>query len=180
MKIRTHDSTIVHRLRTLLLAAGAALGLSMLPASTVWAAKTVMSNGTPISSKGSGGVAAATVPNVAKMPGPPAPFVPVPLPNAGSSGQTSKSSTKIKLNPLSGIGPAIKTKTYHAPASGTPKRLVSRVNRNVVKPKLASGKVKITGKKVVTVLKSNGHNGSSANMPAGMKIAPAQAAVKLQ
>ncbi|MFT3925148.1 MAG: DUF4150 domain-containing protein [Myxococcales bacterium] len=35
--------------------------------------------------KGSQGVAAAAVPNVCKMPGPPAPFVPTPLPNIGKS-----------------------------------------------------------------------------------------------
>ncbi|WNZ61371.1 DUF4150 domain-containing protein [Myxococcus sp. MxC21-1] len=39
---------------------------------------------TPVTT-GSQGVAAATVPNVCKMPGPPAPFVPTPLPNIGRS-----------------------------------------------------------------------------------------------
>jgi hypothetical protein len=39
---------------------------------------------TPVT-KGSNGIAAATVPNVCKMPGPPAPFVPTPLPNIGKS-----------------------------------------------------------------------------------------------
>jgi hypothetical protein len=34
---------------------------------------------------GSNGTAAATVPNVCKMPGPPAPFVPTPLPNIGKT-----------------------------------------------------------------------------------------------
>lgn len=42
---------------------------------------------TPVT-KGSSGVAAATVPNVCKMPGPPAPFVPTPLPNIGRSGDS--------------------------------------------------------------------------------------------
>jgi uncharacterized Zn-binding protein involved in type VI secretion len=42
---------------------------------------------TPIT-KGSSGIAAATVPNVCKMPGPPAPFVPTPLPNIGKSGMS--------------------------------------------------------------------------------------------
>jgi hypothetical protein len=36
--------------------------------------------------KGSNTIAAATVPNICKMPGPPAPFVPTPLPNIGKSG----------------------------------------------------------------------------------------------
>jgi hypothetical protein len=39
---------------------------------------------TPVT-EGSNGIAAATLPNVCKMPGPPAPFVPVPLPNIGRS-----------------------------------------------------------------------------------------------
>jgi len=42
---------------------------------------------TPVT-KGSSGVAAATMPNVCKMPGPPAPFVPTPLPNIGDSGKS--------------------------------------------------------------------------------------------
>ncbi len=48
---------------------------------------------TPVT-KGSNGVAAATVPNVCKMPGPPAPFVPAPLPNIGKSGDSPKGYTK--------------------------------------------------------------------------------------
>jgi hypothetical protein len=41
---------------------------------------------TPIH-KGSNGIAVATIPNICKMPGPPAPFVPAPLPNIGKSGK---------------------------------------------------------------------------------------------
>lgn len=44
---------------------------------------------TPVT-EGSHGIAAATVPNVCKMPGPPAPFVPTPLPNIGQSGDSPK------------------------------------------------------------------------------------------
>lgn len=39
---------------------------------------------TPVT-KGSSGISMATLPNMCKMPGPPAPFVPVPLPNIGKS-----------------------------------------------------------------------------------------------
>jgi uncharacterized Zn-binding protein involved in type VI secretion len=46
--------------------------------------------------EGSSDVAAATLPNVCKMPGPPAPFVPTPLPNIGKSGnQLQKCTTKV-------------------------------------------------------------------------------------
>lgn len=48
---------------------------------------------TPVT-RGSTGVAAATLPNVCKMPGPPAPFVPTPLPNIGKSGDSPKGYSK--------------------------------------------------------------------------------------
>ncbi|MDH5326156.1 MAG: DUF4150 domain-containing protein [Gammaproteobacteria bacterium] len=48
---------------------------------------------TPVT-KGSNGIATATLPNVCKMPGPPAPFVPAPLPNIGKSGDSPKGYTK--------------------------------------------------------------------------------------
>lgn len=52
---------------------------------------------TPVT-KGSSGIAAATVPNICKMPGPPAPFVPTPLPNIGKSGDSPKGySKKVKV-----------------------------------------------------------------------------------
>jgi uncharacterized Zn-binding protein involved in type VI secretion len=44
--------------------------------------------------KGSSGIAAATLPNVCKMPGPPAPFVPTPLPNIGMSGSSPEGYSK--------------------------------------------------------------------------------------
>lgn len=48
---------------------------------------------TPVT-KGSNGIAVATLPNICKMPGPPAPFIPVPLPNIGKSGDSPKGYTK--------------------------------------------------------------------------------------
>jgi hypothetical protein len=56
-------------------------------------AVTVNAPKTPVT-KGSNGIACATVPNVCKMPGPPAPFVPAPLPNIGKSGDSPKDYTK--------------------------------------------------------------------------------------
>jgi uncharacterized Zn-binding protein involved in type VI secretion len=48
--------------------------------------------------KGSNGTAAATIPNVCKMPGPPAPFVPTPLPNIGKTGISPTGySTTVKI-----------------------------------------------------------------------------------
>ncbi len=64
---------------------------------------------TPVT-KGSNGIAAATVPNVCKMPGPPAPFVPTPLPNIGRSSLSPKGySKKVKIQ---GKPVAIKGATF--------------------------------------------------------------------
>jgi hypothetical protein len=57
---------------------------------------------TPVTT-GSNGVATATLPNMCKMPGPPAPFVPAPLPNIGKSGDNPKDYTKtvkVEGNPV--------------------------------------------------------------------------------
>jgi uncharacterized Zn-binding protein involved in type VI secretion len=52
---------------------------------------------TPVT-KGSSGIAKATIPNVCKMPGPPAPFVPSPLPNIAKSNMSPKGySKKVKI-----------------------------------------------------------------------------------
>ena len=52
---------------------------------------------TPVT-KGCRSIAKATVPNVCKMPGPPAPFVPSPLPNIAKSGMSPKGySKKVKI-----------------------------------------------------------------------------------
>ncbi|MEM9460055.1 MAG: PAAR-like domain-containing protein [Myxococcota bacterium] len=77
--------------------------------------------------KGSNGIAAATVPNVCKMPGPPAPFVPAPLPNIGKSGDKPKGYTKkVKVE---GKTVAIKGATFgsmgDAASKGTGGGLVS-------------------------------------------------------
>jgi uncharacterized Zn-binding protein involved in type VI secretion len=48
---------------------------------------------TPVT-EGSNGMTPASLPNVCKMPGPPAPFVPTPLPNVGQSGNSLTDGSK--------------------------------------------------------------------------------------
>lgn len=64
---------------------------------------------TPVT-EGSMGMAPATLPNVCKMPGPPAPFVPVPLPNFGRSADRLQKATKKVL--IEGKKVAIKGSYY--------------------------------------------------------------------
>jgi uncharacterized Zn-binding protein involved in type VI secretion len=52
---------------------------------------------TPVT-ENSNGLKVAALPNVCKMPGPPAPFVPTPLPNIGKSDDSPKGySKKVKM-----------------------------------------------------------------------------------
>ena len=66
---------------------------------------------TPVT-KGSRGIAKATLPNVCKMPGPPAPFVPAPLPNIAKSELSPKDySTTVKIE---GNAVAIRGATFES------------------------------------------------------------------
>lgn len=70
---------------------------------------------TPVT-EGSGGKAVATMPNVCKMPGPPAPFVPTPLPNIGnSSDNLSDGTTTVQFE---GKKVAIKGSSFKSMGSG--------------------------------------------------------------
>jgi uncharacterized Zn-binding protein involved in type VI secretion len=70
---------------------------------------------TPVT-EGSGDKAIASVPNVCKMPGPPAPFVPTPLPNIGQSSDNLDECTSTVL--FEGKKVAIRGTTYKSKLSG--------------------------------------------------------------
>src|SRR5580658_3591335 len=124
---------------------------------------------TPVT-QGSSGVAAATLPNVCKMPGPPAPFVPTPLPNIGKSDNSPQgysTTVTIEGNPV-----AIKGATFNSmgdvASQGTGGGLISS---NVQGPTKFIGPgsmdVKIEGKNVQLLgdpmLNNCGPGGSPAN-----------------
>ena len=124
---------------------------------------------TPVTA-GSNGIAAATIPNVCKMPGPPAPFVPAPLPNIGKSGDSPKDySQDVKIE---GKAVAIKGASFgsmgDAASKGTGGGLVSANTHGpttFVGP--GSMDVKIEGKNVQLLgdpmLNNCGGSGSPAN-----------------
>ncbi|HEY0711510.1 MAG TPA: PAAR-like domain-containing protein [Polyangia bacterium] len=89
---------------------------------------------TPVT-KGSNTLAVATVPNVCKMPGPPAPFVPVPLPNIGKSALSpSGYSTSVKIE---GNAVAIRGATFNSigdiASKGTGGGLISANTHGITK-----------------------------------------------
>lgn len=130
---------------------------------------TVNAPKTPVT-RGSSGLAAATLPNICKMPGPPAPFVPTPLPNIGKSGSSPdgySQSVKVEGEPVAIAGASFGSMGDVA-SKGTGGGLVSN---NVEGPTkfIAPGSmdVQIEGKNVQLLgdqmLNNCGPGGSPAN-----------------
>ena len=138
---------------------------------------------TPVT-KGSCSFAAATLPNVCKMPGPPAPFVPTPLPNIGKSDNSPQgysTTAKVEGHPV-----AIKGASFNSmgdvASQGTGGGIVSNNTQGATKfigP--GSLNVKIEGKNVQflgdPMLNNCGPSGSPANSAtmAGVVHGPAMA-----
>lgn len=123
---------------------------------------------TPVT-KGSEGTAAATLPNVCKMPGPPAPFVPTPLPNIGKSGDSPKGySRKVKIE---GYPVAISGATFGSvgdmASKGTGGGIISN-NTHGRTSFIAPGSlnVKIEGKNVHLLGDQMLNNGAPSGSPA--------------
>jgi uncharacterized Zn-binding protein involved in type VI secretion len=138
---------------------------------------------TPVT-KGSNGIAKATTPNVCKMPGPPAPFVPTPLPNIARSGMSPKGYSKtVKIE---GHNVAIRGASFKSmgdmASKGTGGGLISANTHGPAKfitP--GSLTVKIEGKSVhllgEPMLNNCGASGNPPNTGAtlmGVKQAPLQ------
>ncbi|MFL5353213.1 DUF4150 domain-containing protein [Archangium sp.] len=131
---------------------------------------------TPVT-EDSNGLAAATLPNVCKMPGPPAPFVPTPLPNIGKSGADPKGYSKSVT--IEGKKVAIRGATFGSmgdvASKGTGGGVVSS---NVEGPTSFAGPgsmdVKIEGKNVQLLgdpmLNNCGPSGSPANAATMMGV----------
>ncbi len=129
---------------------------------------------TPVT-KGSRTVAKATLPNVCKMPGPPAPFVPAPLPNIAKSVLSPKGySTTVKIE---GNAVAIRGATFESMGDmarkGTGGGLISANTHGPAKfITLGSLTVKIEGKSVhllgEPMLNNCGPSGSPPNTGASM------------
>ncbi len=122
------------------------------------------------------GVAKATIPNICKMPGPPAPFIPTPLPNIGKSSLSPKGYSKtVKIE---GKTVAIRGATFESigdiASKGTGGGLISANTHGPTKfitP--GSMNVKIEGKNVhllgEPMLNNCGPSGSPPNTGATMQ-----------
>lgn len=135
----------------------------MFPASTKQGGMCAAGGGAPI--------------DVCKIPAPPAPFAPAPFPNMVQCPAASGASTKVKFCNSPGLTKSSSFSSSQGDEAGTLKGLVAPFNMSKVQYKMASSKVKLQGKPVVTVTKMTAHNGASPNAPPGLQVAPSQTSV---
>ena len=131
----------------------------------------------PASTKGGGQLFA--FPDVCKVPAPPLPPIPVPFPNIGmvnmAKGATCSQKVKIMNQPAVHKGTEIAmTMGDEAGVSGG---IISGKFAGPATFKAGSSKVKVEGNDLVTQLKPSPQNGTNANAPGGMQVAPSQATV---
>jgi len=135
---------------------------------------------TPVT-EGSTDITAATLPNVCKMPGPPAPFVPTPLPNIGqSSDNLSDATSTVKID---GNKVAIKGSYYMSQPSpdvasqGTGGGIVSSKTQGATKfVAPGSMNVKAEGKNIQLLgdaMTNNGGSPDNSGAPGGNIQEPA-------
>ena len=119
-------------------------------------------------------------PDVCLTPAPPAPSpIPIPYPNIGMLTDAQKTSTKVKFVGKDAVTKKSEISRSSGDEAGTNKGVMSGTNMDKVVWKMGSSKVKAEGNDVVHLTSMTGHNGMSANMPAGAQIAPSQTKVKV-
>ena len=128
----------------------------------------------PASTKGGGTCFA--MPDVCLTPAPPAPPVPIPYPNTGMVNQAKKTSS-VKFDGKEVVTKKSEMSRSMGDEAGVNKGVMSGMNMGKVAFKKGSSKIKIEGQPCVHLTVMTGHNGSSANMPAGAQIAPSQTKV---
>jgi hypothetical protein len=129
----------------------------------------------PASSTASGTCLGA--PDVCKVPAPPAGPVPVPFPNTAQCANALQTSMKVMIENKPTIVENSEIPTSQGDEAGVAGGVTSGVNMQKVVFKMGSSKVKAEGKAICFISSVTAHNGSNANMPAGLQVAPSQAKV---
>ena len=130
----------------------------------------------PASTKQAGQCVIPGPADVCKTPSPGGP-VPLPYPNIAMCMQANGESSKVKISGAWALTVNSKIPMSTGDEPGTIGGVVSNGFKGEVQYKKGSGTVKIEGKAAVYATSMTGHNGSNANMPAGLQAAPSQTTV---
>jgi hypothetical protein len=129
----------------------------------------------PASTNGGGNCMA--MPDVCKVPAPPAPPIPTPFPNTGMLNQATNASMKVNICGKQTVTIKSKIPKTMGDEAGVAGGLVSGVNMGPASFKKGSTKVKVEGSPCVSLTSMTAHNGTNANAPAGTVVAPSQTKV---
>lgn len=116
-------------------------------------------------------------PDVCKVPAPPAPPIPTPFPNTAMVANATKTSAKVMLENKDAVVETSEIPSSTGDEAGSAGGVVSGTVAQKVVFKKGSSKVLIEGKGAVHLTAVTAHNGSNANMPAGLHDSPSQAKV---
>lgn len=116
-------------------------------------------------------------PDVCKTPAAPSP-IPLPYPNIAMCADGSGSS-KVKINNKDTLRKGDKIRMSSGDEAGALMGVTSNQIKGAAEFKMGFSKVKVEGKEIVRLTSTAGQNGNSANMPAGVQIAPSQTKVKV-
>jgi hypothetical protein len=129
----------------------------------------------PVSTNGGGNCMA--MPDVCKVPAPPAPPIPTPFPNTAMMNQATSASMKVKICGKQTVTTKSKIPNTMGDEAGVAGGLMSGMNMGPASFKKGSTKVKVEGSPVVSLTSMTAHNGTNANAPAGTVVAPSQTKV---
>lgn len=128
----------------------------------------------PASSKAAG--QCMGMPDVCKVPTPAGP-VPTPFPNMGMCATATGTVPTVLIENMESIVVGSKIPSSMGDEAGVAGGVVSGVNVGPITFMTGSSKVMVKGKPLVVLTSTTAHNGSSANMPGGVVVAPSQAKV---
>lgn len=129
----------------------------------------------PATTNGTGQCAVPGPLDACKTPTPTGP-VPMPYPNMAMLGQANGGtcSSKVKIANKKACTTKTEISMSTGDEAGTVGGVVSNRFKGPVSYKKGSMKIKIEGEAAVHLTSMTGHNGSNANVPAGVQVAPSQ------
>jgi hypothetical protein len=119
------------------------------------------------------------VPDVCKVPAPPAPPVPTPFPNQASLATATKTCAKVQIENMDVVVETSEIPNSSGDEAGVGGGVVSNTFAQKVVFRVGSTTVKAGGKGIVYQSALSAHNGSNPNMPAGLHSAPSQGKVSV-
>ena len=117
------------------------------------------------------------MPDVCLVPAPPGPPIPTPFPNMAECMMATGTTTKVLVQCMPALTQSSTIPMTSGDEPGVGGGVISGVFIQQAAFKTSSSKVLFQGKNAVMLTGTTAHNGSNANVPAGVHMAPSQTSV---